>query len=103
MACITTTDEALDTHLCPSDTLRSHHSITIPEQVSIIGYDDIVMAPYTVPALTTISQSGYRMGQQTTHLLIKMIEQELVSEVMVDEVIVPTLVVRESTEIPPTL
>jgi LacI family transcriptional regulator len=71
--------------------------VEIPKQVSIIGYDDIDMAAYTTPALTTINQSGQEMGYRTTTLLIDMIENELDSVHVDDVVLKPTLIAREST------
>jgi len=71
--------------------------ISIPDDVSIIGYDDIDMAPYTTPALTTISQSGHEMGFQTTTLLLDMIKNDLKFEEIDDVVLPPQLIVRDST------
>lgn len=71
--------------------------VAIPRQVSIIGYDDIDMAAYTVPALTTVSQSGEEMGFQTTTLLLDMIERMMNSTDVDDIVLKPELIIREST------
>jgi LacI family transcriptional regulator len=77
--------------------------INVPEQVSIIGYDNIDITPFTVPPLTTINQFGVKMGECATNLLLDMIEQHKdVSEVN-DVVLSPTLVVRQSTSVPPSL
>jgi LacI family transcriptional regulator len=43
--------------------------IRIPEDVSIIGYDDIEMAKCASPALTTIRQPAYEMGRAAFSLL----------------------------------
>ncbi len=37
--------------------------LKVPQDISVIGYDDIEMAAYTIPALTTIAQPSYRIGQ----------------------------------------
>jgi DNA-binding LacI/PurR family transcriptional regulator len=74
--------------------------VTIPEGVSIIGYDDIDMALYTTPALTTVSQSGHEMGYCTTTLLIDMIENERDSAEVEDVLLEPMLRIRESTGTP---
>ncbi len=75
--------------------------IRIPEQVSIVGYDDIDMAGYTTPALTTMSQSGHEMGYRTTTFLIDVIENDRDISEVDDVVMKPTLVVRESTRAAP--
>jgi DNA-binding LacI/PurR family transcriptional regulator len=71
--------------------------IVVPDDVSIIGFDDIDFAPFTIPPLTTIKQSGFEMGQIAANLLIDMIEQERSSSEVEDVIMSPTLVVRQST------
>lgn len=43
---------------------------TIPEDISVIGYDDIDLATYITPKLTTVHQPAFEMGQAATELLI---------------------------------
>jgi LacI family transcriptional regulator len=45
----------------------------IPEQISVIGYDDIEMSKYLDPALTTIKLLYYDMAQTGAKLLLKML------------------------------
>ena len=45
-----------------------------PRDISIIGFDDIEMAAFSVPALTTVRQPKYEMGQYSTQALIRRIE-----------------------------
>lgn len=75
--------------------------IAIAERLSIIGYDDIDMAPYAIPPLTTVSQSGVDMGRRAAELLLEMIDRGPNREEVSDIVIEPHLVVRRSTA-PPT-
>ena len=42
----------------------------VPEDVSVVGFDDIRLAMYTSPALTTIRQPTYEMGRRATELLV---------------------------------
>jgi DNA-binding LacI/PurR family transcriptional regulator len=74
---------------------QSH--VTVPDQISIVGFDDLDIAPFTIPPLTTIRQSGVTMGQVAAKLLMDMIEQELDGAQVDDIVLIPTLVVRQST------
>lgn len=76
--------------------------ITIPDQLSIVGYDDIDVARFVIPPLTTINQSGLDMGYTATNLLLDMIEQEIDGSQVNDVVLKPTLMVRQSTGIPPS-
>lgn len=71
--------------------------ISVPEQVSIVGYDDLDIAPFSIPPLTTVRQSGFEMGQRAATMLIDMIEGEQASADVPDVVLTPTLVVRQST------
>ena len=48
--------------------------LRVPEDVSIIGYDDIPEAEFSDPPLTTIRQPMEEIGQAATRLLVQMIE-----------------------------
>ena len=75
--------------------------VVVPRDVSIMGFDDIAIAAYTVPPLTTISQSGEEMGRRAAGLLLDMIEAADGAERLGDIVLEPTLIVRDSTAPPP--
>lgn len=47
----------------------SEENINIPNEVSIIGFDDILLSQYVTPALTTIRQPNYRAGQLSAQLI----------------------------------
>ena len=49
--------------------------IAIPDQLSIIGIDDIPMAAYSAPPLTTIKQDFLMIGQEAAKLLIRSVEE----------------------------
>ncbi len=53
--------------------LRSH-KIRVPEDVSVIGVDDMPLASYFDPPLTTIRQDTYAIGREAARLLIQTIE-----------------------------
>jgi LacI family transcriptional regulator len=76
--------------------------LAIPDRLSIVGYDDIDMAAYTVPPLTTVSQTGFAMGQAAAGLLVEMVEGALDRTEVDDVVLTPSLVVRGSTAPPVT-
>ncbi|HUG83260.1 MAG TPA: LacI family DNA-binding transcriptional regulator [Euzebya sp.] len=71
--------------------------IAIPKDLSIIGFDDIDFAGFTIPPLTTISQAGVEMGRTAARLLMEMIDHERNRDDVEDIVIVPQLIVRRST------
>lgn len=69
--------------------------IKVPEQLSIIGFDNIMLARYTTPPLTTISQSPYQMAIAGTQLLTSMIEEK--QEKTLFKILDSELIIREST------
>ncbi len=71
--------------------------ITVPEDISLVGFDDIDMAAFTIPPLTTISQSGVEMGRAAAELLVRMVEAGKGTGDTDDVVMTPRLVVRQST------
>lgn len=75
--------------------------VAIPNQVSVIGFDNIAIAAYTVPPLTTVSQAGVEMGRQAADLLLDIIEAGDAGGRPADVVLKPTLIVRDTTAPPP--
>jgi LacI family transcriptional regulator len=70
--------------------------LAVPGDVSVVGFDDIESAAYTVPSLTTVRQPLAEMGKRGAQILLERIadrEREWAAEI----VMVPELVVREST------
>lgn len=53
--------------------IRTHH-LRVPEDISVIGTDDITIAAHANPPLTTISQPKYRMGRMAVQMLQRMIQ-----------------------------
>jgi DNA-binding LacI/PurR family transcriptional regulator len=70
--------------------------LSCPNDISVIGFDDISSAMYHTPSLTTIRQPLRRMGETAAQLLLKRIQspREAYPESIVFE---PELMVREST------
>jgi LacI family transcriptional regulator, galactose operon repressor len=67
-----------------------------PEDISVVGFDDITSAAFHTPSLTTIRQPLRRMGEMAAQLLLKRIQNP--TEAYPDTVIFePELMVREST------
>lgn len=51
-------------------TALREHDLQVPDDVSVVGFDDIHLASYTSPKLTTIRQPIYDMGRAAAMLLI---------------------------------
>jgi DNA-binding LacI/PurR family transcriptional regulator len=69
--------------------------LRVPEDISVVGYDDSVLMNSTSPALTTLRQPIEAMGATAVDLLVRAIVSgpDQVSELLFE----PALVVRDST------
>jgi LacI family transcriptional regulator len=72
--------------------------VGIPETVSIVGYDDIRLASFVIPRLTTIRQPIDRVGKTAAELLLRLLsgKEDHPRQVMLQ----PELIVRKSCEAP---
>jgi DNA-binding LacI/PurR family transcriptional regulator len=69
---------------------------SVPEDVSVVGFDDIQSAAYSTPSLTTVRQPLTEMGMRGAQILLDRIanrDKEYPAEITME----PALVVREST------
>jgi len=69
--------------------------LQVPEDFSIVGYDDVPLASLTSPALTTVAQDKWALGNVAVELLLEEISSEKHQHSQV--VLAPSLVVRGST------
>src|SRR5207247_10131582 len=69
--------------------------LRVPEDVSIVGFDDVAGAAYANPGLTTVRQPLVKMGQIAAQTVVDLIEGrgEYVPEIAIE----PEFVVRQST------
>ncbi|MFX3622692.1 MAG: LacI family DNA-binding transcriptional regulator [Ectobacillus sp.] len=76
--------------LSAADNLGIH----VPKRLSVIGFDDITLAEFARPALTTVAQDKYQMGYEAVKLLISMLHNETDTHY---KELKNTLIIREST------
>ena len=50
--------------------------LSVPEDISVVGYDGIEIGQYMVPKLTTIQQPGASIAERCVEILIQSIEEE---------------------------
>lgn len=76
---------------------RAHEmGVKIPEDISLVGYDNIQISSMVWPALSTISQPLEEIGYKATELLINMMERKNVDK---EGIYIPfTLIERESVK-----
>ena len=66
----------------------------VPEDCAIIGFDDIPLADWVTPALTTVRMDKHALGNQAVARLLEMLDEP---EVQYAPIFIPAeLVVRES-------
>lgn len=75
---------------------------TVPEDLSILGFDDIEEAAEGVPSLTTVRQPVETMAEHATHLMRSLIDGRLPVEHERHLIIQPELVIRQSCRAPRT-
>jgi DNA-binding LacI/PurR family transcriptional regulator len=71
-------------------------SVRIPEQVAVMGFDDIDFAAMFSPSLTTIRVNMEEMGVQAFMMLDRLIRKESIAANTIE--LEPKLIVRQSTE-----
>jgi LacI family transcriptional regulator len=74
--------------------------LRVPDDLSIVGFDNTILASVTDPPLTTVAQPIELMGNMTVNLLIGKLKKETI--VNPRTVLQPELVVRGSTAAPPS-
>jgi len=77
----------------------SRININVPEQLAVVGFDNIPESAYFCPSLTTVSQDQQLVGEAAVNIIVDMIQatQENLPVVVQSRFISPTLVVRESS------
>ncbi|HEY3042073.1 MAG TPA: LacI family DNA-binding transcriptional regulator [Pyrinomonadaceae bacterium] len=77
--------------------IRAIHEtgLRVPEDISVVGFDDIVFAVFSIPPLTTVRQPLQKMGEIAARTLLKQMDgsEPYVSEIAVE----PEFIVRGST------
>ena len=77
-------------------------NVRIPEDISVAGFDDIPLAEFVYPALTTYCQPSWELGQMAAKVALSLLDEE-VNESLVSESLITMrgrLIVRRSTAPP---
>jgi LacI family transcriptional regulator len=70
------------------------HGLSVPGDMSIVGFDDLSIASIVTPPLTTVRQPLMEMGRVATTMLLRLIAGEPLDSIRVE--LTTTLIVRES-------
>lgn len=74
--------------------------LRVPEDLSVVGYDDLPVAEWTGPALTTVRQPLQDMAGTATRMVLALADGESPTNLRID--LATELVVRDSTAPPPS-
>jgi DNA-binding LacI/PurR family transcriptional regulator len=77
------------------------HGLRIPEDISVLGFDDIKSAAYQYPSLTTIRQPLHHIGRTAALTLLRRITLHDISEAPAISIL-PELIIRQSTGMAPS-
>jgi len=72
--------------------------LVVGQDVSITGFDDILLAEYANPPLTTVHQPAQQMGGMVAQMLTKIINGQPIEQNQV--ILTPSIIVRQSTGAP---
>ncbi|MBQ2922886.1 MAG: LacI family DNA-binding transcriptional regulator [Tyzzerella sp.] len=76
------------------------HGLRIPNDISVIGYDNTEYSDIISPPLTTIDMQPYKIGRKAAQLMLTMMDNPNIHEEPVKVFITPKLIQRSSTGIP---
>lgn len=100
--------ERLTAILCANDLMAfgvirycRENGLRIPEDVSLVGFDDIPAASLLSPPLSTVRQAAHEMGRLATELLLKRVGGEDAGSVEAPALLPTSLQARESVGPPP--
>jgi DNA-binding LacI/PurR family transcriptional regulator len=77
--------------------VAADRGLRIPEDLSLVGFDDLFFAPYLQPALTTVCQPRQFMGQRAMEILLALLAGESIEK---KERVEGQLIIRSSTAAP---
>jgi LacI family transcriptional regulator len=77
------------------------HNVKIPEDLSVVGFDDIRLAEFTIPPLTTVQMSQHELAKIAFRALLNEVECEPPSRQHHKYELTTSLVLRRSTALAP--
>lgn len=78
----------------------SKNALACPEDVSVVGCDDLPLTEYTSPPLTTVALPGYQLGRMAAEIAVAMAEDP--THAASDLTVTPRITVRDSTSPAPS-
>jgi DNA-binding LacI/PurR family transcriptional regulator len=72
------------------------NGISVPDEISIVGYDDILPGRFYYPRLTTLNQNTYELGKRAVELLLFEEDEHQMNRDLKEQIL-PRLIIRESS------
>jgi LacI family transcriptional regulator len=101
---ILTTQEQPDAMFCISDEIATgaihainDYGLKVPDDISVIGFDDIPLAKRYLPSITTVKQPIFEMGQAAAETIINLIAGTVKMSDVEDIILDHELVIRDTT------
>lgn len=69
------------------------NGLRVPEDLKLVGFDDISLAAYSKPALTTVTNSGFELAAAAAQLLVEQLQTGTAPE---PKILQPQLIIRAS-------
>jgi LacI family transcriptional regulator len=94
--------------ICAIGAIRAFHEfgLRVPEDISVVGFDDIASAAYQNPGLTTVQQPLRKMGRMAAETVLNQIarmNEEVADRPPAHIIVEPELIVRGTTALAPKL
>lgn len=71
------------------------HGLSVPADLSVVGFDNVILARYLYPQLSTVNYPISEMGQMAARCVFKQVYQQ--TALSIQHIFEPTLINREST------
>lgn len=68
--------------------------LSVPEDVKIVGFDNIMVTNFVTPKITTVNQDEWKMGTTAAKILLESIEKQLINN---ETVMIPVELIRRET------
>ena len=81
--------------------LRALHErkIAVPEQISVVGFDNLVASQYSNPPLTTVGVSRDLVARLTVDTLMNMVSERTRLPTSLHHKLLPELIIRDSSKL----
>jgi DNA-binding LacI/PurR family transcriptional regulator len=99
---VTPTAVACANAVAPVAVLHGAHSrgVPVPDALSVVGYDDLMFAAYTIPALTTLRMPTTEIVREGVRMAMELVQHPSPSRSPSKTLFAPTLIVRGSAAPP---